>query len=334
MNSRIEILVNQWASETLDESYREIHAQIRFLSKELFHDYEPIQGQAINFNTRLENWLDNVSSDSDKKNLFKILSHLFYIGISEFNTLYRVAYNELIAKWLIDIENISFNDFSNAKSELNQALKDCWICPITDSLNINSFFHVNNIPSTAWNEMRPQWYGINEEGPDQPKWNSNLQHINNHNINKIILIEDFVGSGSQIEGVVKFLMEKDLDIEVLVIPLINCPKGIEKLNQLSRKFEKLSYKAVIELSESSFISTSPKADEHLDFITIREFINRIYDLTSGGLVPGNKIPYSPFGYRDTGGFLISYSNAPDNTIPVLHCTSKTWVPLFPRHSRN
>lgn len=334
MNNNVEKWINKWAIDSSDDIYRSINSQITFFARELFHDYQPTDAQAISFHSRLENWLLNVANDNDRKTLLKILPHIFYIGTKEFNTLYRVAYNELIATWLIDIDDISFTNFRLAQNKLNESIRKCWICPITDSLDINSFFHINNIPNNGWNERRPQWYGIEQEGDNGPLWQSHLMYINNNSIKRLIIIEDFVGSGSQIGDAVEFIMRKGLDLDVLLLPLIICPVGVLRFKNLAETYDRLSYKGVIELSDSCFIKKNPNDDEHVDFEAIRELLIRVYSLTSGGLPEGNLKPYSPFGYKKTGGLVIMHSNTPDNTIPVVHWKSDNWTPLFPRHSRN
>ncbi len=331
MNNIVEKWVNEWAIHDKDNKFREINSQILFYSKELFHDYQPIQGDAISFRARLENWLKNVPNETDRKTLFKIFPHLFYIGSKEFTALFRVAYNELIATWIIDIDNILFDDLDNAKNELEIGIKSCWICPVTDSFNINAFFHINNIPSTDWNEWRPQWYTIELKND---LWLTYSQHIDNYNIKKIILLEDFVGSGSQIEAGIRFLLDKHLDIDILLLPLINCPVGTERFKKLSIAYNRLTYKCVMEVTSGCFINKVPQPKEHSEFNLIRDVIKRNYNNTSGGIAEGSDKPYSPFGFRDTGGLIVMYTNTPDNTIPSIHWKSKSWEPIFPRHSRN
>lgn len=334
MNNRLEEWVNQWAVNSGDEYYRTINSQINFYARELFHDYQPILAEGTSYQDRLEQWLLNVEQDNDRRTLFKLLPHIFYIGAKEFFTLYRVAYNEIIASWLIDIDGISFNDLKLAHQTINRSIRNCWICPITDSFDVNSFFHINNIPNNGWNEKRPQWYGVDRVEDNDHLWGSHSGYINQHRIRKLVILEDFVGSGSQIGSAVDFIMDKGLDLDVLLIPLILCPDGVTRLKELSAKYPRLSYQAVIELPSNCFIKSIPVEDEHSDYEAIRELIQRVYSLTSGGFPEGNQKPYSPYGWRDTGGLVVMNKNTPDNTLPSIHCSSKTWNAIFPRHSRN
>lgn len=334
MNNAIEQWVNQWSVDENSDVYRKINAQIIFFARELYHDYQPAQGQGVNFQDRLENWLLNVDDDDDKKTLFRILPHLFYVGNKEFTALYKVAYNELIASWLIDTDNIGFNDLDDAKKQLDQGIKGCWICPITDSLNINAFFHINNIPNNSWNERRPQWYGVNSEGDNGPMWQSYEAYIIKHGIKKLVILEDFVGSGRQITGAVEFVMKKGLDLDVLLLPLINCPDGITRFENLAEKYDRLTYKSVIELPERCFVKRNLEVDEPLEFAAFRQLAEKTYLQVSGGIPEGSDKPYSPFGFRKTGGLIVMFTNTPNNTLPMVHWSSNSWLPIFLRHSRN
>lgn len=333
--NRIEEWVNKWSIEDDDQSYREINTQTNFYAKELFHDYEPIQGQASNFRSRLERWLLNAENDNDRKTLFRLLRHLFYIGNKEIVSMYRVAYDELIATWLINTMNVSLRNFQVAKERIENGIRDCWICPITDSMLINQFFHVNQIPNNNMNEWRPLWYGIGK--PTQAahhQWNSHLSYINEHGINKIVLLEDMVGSGSQIRRCLEFILRQRLDIDILVLPLITCPVGVTNLEALADNYDRLTFKSVIKPSANGFVTENPSSDEPSEYEAVRELVKRNYLQVSDGHRPGNRKPYSPFGFRSTGGLIVKSSNTPDNTLPIIHWNSNTWNPLFPRHSRN
>jgi hypothetical protein len=332
MNNQIEKWVNEWAIASGDHSFRDINSKMNFFSTELFHDYQPTQSLSSSFKSRLENWLSNLTSDEDRKTLFKILPHIFYVGSKEFNSLFRVAYNEIIAKWLIDVNNIRFDNIGDARTQIELSLRECWICPITDSFNINSFFHINNIPGNVWNEWRPQWYTIDR---GNNLWNTYRDYIVDHGIRKLVLLEDFVGSGSQVSGVVDFVMNQRLDLDVLLVPLINCPTGHQSFTNLETRHDRLTYQAVLKPSNNCFVTRMQVTDEPEDFEQFRDLLQRCYLQVSNN-IPQSGIhkPYSPYGYRETGGLIVMHSNTPDNTIPSIHWNSDTWNPIFPRHSRN
>jgi hypothetical protein len=147
-------------------------------------------------------------------------------------------------------------------------------------------------------------------------------------------LEDFVGSGSQVEGVVDFVLNQGLDLDILLVPLINCPIGHKRFADLETKYDRLTYQAVLKPSVNCFVTQIKTDGEPEDFDQLRELIERCYLQVSDGTPPGIEKPYSPFGYRETGGLIVMFSNTPDNTIPTIHWKSNTWNPIFPRHSRN
>jgi hypothetical protein len=91
---------------------------------------------------------------------------------------------------------------------------------------------------------------------------------------------------------------------------------------------------LLQIEEIGFIQKGQVAGEDALFTATRELINRIHLTVSNGVVPNPFIkPYGPFGFADTGALVVMHSNCPDNTVPIIHHSSDTWDPLFPRSSR-
>lgn len=334
MANPIETLIRSWGDTDLDA----IGLQINFLEQWLFKSYEPDKFGDGDFQQRLVKWLDNVASDADKKILFRLLPNLFYVGPVEFEELYRCAYQGPIARWLIASENIDICA-PDAQGQLVAAAKKTWFCPVSDSLRISSFFHINNLSSGA--SHRPDWRSMLQWG-DAHKINT---YCASKGINRLVLLEDFVGGGSQSLDAVRFAASDSLGLQVLFVPLIICPDGaalarsteIELCNMRSNS---LRYEAVMELPKNAFFTStkSPfKEKSHTD--DLRLLIDSTYNQVSGGMTPGEDKPYHPYGFppnEPTGGMVVMYSNTPDNTLPIVHWRPKnrTWNPIFPRHSRD
>jgi hypothetical protein len=70
-------------------------------------------------------------------------------------------------------------------------LKKTWFCPITDSFKINEFVHINNINNSI--NYRPDWQSLVELGDTTKVANLILKN----NIERIVLLEDFIATGSQ-----------------------------------------------------------------------------------------------------------------------------------------
>lgn len=325
MNDPILAKINRWAASDEDRDLDEVGNQIEFLERKLFFDYEPTKGPHPDFWQRLISWLDNVD-DADQKILLRLVPYLFFVGREEFDTLYRAAYNGPIAKWLIDQIDMDLNDPA-PEDHLREAIVKTWFCPITDSMRINGFYHLNNITSGIDN--RPDWLSLSKLGNVQEIVNL----ISRTGMERLVLLEDFVGGGSQVEEAVKFAASLPCNIPILLLPIIICPKGIEMGLQLERDYPNVTFSKVIALNENDLITKMPITNENDIVSKIRDLAFRVYDKVCGHTGPHNGKPYGPLGYRETGGLIVMYSNCPDNTLPIIHHESNSWKPLFPRSSR-
>lgn len=334
MGESIEQLVRKWSSDDLTK----INRRIVDLERWLYKTYEPNKFGPYDFWARLERWIDNVTSDTEKQLLFRLLIEVLYLGPFEFEALYRGAYQGPIARWLIDTCKIDIFEQDGQKN-LITATEETWFCPVTDSFRINAFFHVNNLPAGA--NLRPDWHSLLKLG-DTEKINS---YCLKHKIKRLVLLEDFVGGGSQSLDAVRFAATTVNDLKVLFVPLVICPKGAAKARQLAIELcanrpESLRYSSAMELPEDAFLNSaqSPYAEPNALVTALRDLIVSSYQKVSGGRQPGAEKPHSPFGFPHedpTGGLVVMYSNTPNNTLPLIHWSPAegTWQPIFPRHSR-
>lgn len=333
MHESIEQLVRSWSNNDLTK----VNQKINHLERWLYKTYEPNKFGPEDFWARLELWFENVPSHDDKKLLFQLLAEILYLGPVEFDELYRCAYQGPVARWLIDTCKIDVFAPGGQK-ELIAAAGETWFCPVTDSFRVNAFFHVNSLAAGA--NLRPDWHSLFELG-DTDKINA---YCADNNIKRLVLLEDFVGGGSQSLEAVRFAVTRIHDLQVLFVPLVICPKGVTKARKLeaemcARKAGALCYEAVMELPNNAFLtlSQSPYVEPNPYISALRNLITTSYHKVSGGQLPGPK-PYDPFGFPDsdpTGGLVVMYSNTPDNTLPLIHWRppQNTWHPIFPRHSR-
>jgi hypothetical protein len=123
-------------------------------------------------------------------------------------------------------------------------------------------------------------------------------------------------------------------ISVLLTPLISCPDGLIRGDQIQKAFSNVTFSPLLRLPPARFVTEVPDSDEPDLFGAIREMIERLYSRVSDKALPDDGvIPYGPFGFARTGGLVVLFSNCPDNTIPTIHHVSKSWEPLFPRVTR-
>ena len=330
MSEFIENKIIEWS----DISARETNLRLDYLEKKLFSGYEISLPPNPNFWTRITGWINNAKGDKDLEiELFNCLNSIFFVGESEFLELYRQAYNGPIARWLIDKEQITFSD-TDAHQKLINAAGKTWFCPISDSLRINQFYHVNNVHGGA--DIRADWRTLVTLGDE----NSIRKYITDNNFQYVVLLEDFVGGGSQMWTAVQFAAKFSDIASILVVPLIICPLGANNLRAPCAQIG-VEFSPVLLLSEDAFISEDSKPDEIDSISKLRSLAySTFHDVTNGQLSgerdSGGVLekPYYPLGWNKTGGLIVMHTNTPDNTLPMFHWSSGSWNPIFPRHSRN
>jgi len=330
MQNPISEKVQLWASqEQGDIDFNGLHAEIEFLTTRRFDHYMPtLVGPHSNFRTRLAKWLNNNIPEEDKKNLFRLVPHIFFLGAEEFAALQRSAFRGPVLRWLIDLLGVNFGD-SDYLAKIQSGIENTWFCPITDSAKITDFYHVNEISGV---EHRIEWRAVAEI------WAGDFKKLRDHMAQKgysrVVLIEDLVGSGSQMSDLIPIFDELATSIPILLAPLVVCPEGADLGRKLSTTYPQLHFDPVFELPRHSFVAPSADQNEPRFFAEVRDVIQRSYLMVSGGEPPSDFIkPYGPFGWRRTGALIVTYNNTPDNTLPVIQHASSSWSPLFPRSSR-
>jgi hypothetical protein len=318
-----------------DPDARETNLKLVHLEKRLYRSYEPTANQNVDFFHRLEEWIEQQGlSEQDRLELFKSVPRLFYIGKEEFDELARIAYENIVAEWIVETAGLSFSD-PDFQRKLKEEYKNTWFCPITDSLRINSFCHINLISNGVDN--RPDWHSLAKY--DVPAL-AIREDMKRGGIKRLVLLEDFVGGGSQVEPALRYASRFSDQVEILFIPLVICPKGYNRcINEFEQDYKLKAQPALI-LNKTDFIAEAPYGGEPSSLANIRDIAEKTFDMVGDGIQPydtdakGKFIkPYHPLGWDNVGGMVIMYSNTPDNTLPLFHWKSMNWVPLFPRHSR-
>lgn len=321
--------VRNWSQSAADGSqFLRASQQIEFFSEQLFVNYSPTTAAPHpRFLDRLRNWLDRAPVN-DQPLLYRIVPHIFFVRREEFASLYRIAFLGPIFHWLIDQLNLMLDD-PDLNNKLSDAIRQTWFCPITDSMPIADFCHVNNI-RTVGDGYRPDWQSLNDLGDK----NAIDAYITNHAIHRLVLLEDFVGSGTQMNTGVAAWSKLAGSLPLLVVPLIACPAASNRGELLANNSGGLlKYKPVLDLPSNTFVTPTATAGEDTLIPEIRALATRLAVQVQGG---ATEHWHGPFGYpshQPTGGLIVMYSNCPDNSLPILHFASATWSPLFPRASR-
>lgn len=264
----------------------------------------------------------------DQLILFELVTKIFFVGIEEFRSMYQSAMTGNIARWVSDLRGFSLQDCTN-KSLFESAMKRIWCCPITDSLVISEFYHINriNFPS-----LRPDWRSLLILGsPDKI-----VAYMESKNLDSIVLLEDFVGSGNQMEKAVTLAANLPNKPNILLCPMLVCPDGFKKGKELEKLHSNLTFDPVLRLSDSILArreSSWGTESEMLFKEKLCDLIESNYEMVSGGKSNHEQEPFGPYGYASTGSLVVMSSNCPNNTIPMIHSQTKTWNALFPRSQR-
>jgi len=317
------------ADDSNNPQFLRIESQIDYLCGRLYSEYEVTKYPPFtDFPYRLRDWLDSAPDEDDQKVLFQMVPKIFFIGSHEYASLYRAAFNGPIARWLIDQVGLNIDD-ETIQAKIRNEIKSTWFCAITDSMQIARFYHINNIEGT---DLRPDWRVLNTLSTKYQI----TDFMNKEKLKRIVLLEDFVGSGSQMSSAVNFAATLPNDCPILLCPLIICPSGFNKGVQLENNYPgKVTFDPALVLDSTAILHKTPQQNEDPLNNKFREIVVRLYGRVEG---TSSGILYGPYGFSEhveNGGLLVVlYTNCPDNTLPIIHHKSDTpWHPLFPRSSR-
>lgn len=339
MTSTLVSTIARWAREDQEDvDFLSLQSEIDYLAEQLFKQYEPTRAaRHLPFAARFGSWIFSAPNEVDQKALYQLVPHLFFLGRDEYESLHLAAMGGPIARWLIDILQLRLDEPNTAKV-LRQALLTTWFCPITDSMEIARFYHVNNIEGV---DLRPDWRTLRTLGDAQrisDYMTASGTFANQQELERIVLLEDFVGSGDQMKKAVEFAASLPNKPPVLLCPMVICPEGAKLASDITAKYSHVKFDPVLRLPQATFLSDQSKyltdytkVDEPILFKNLREIVQRLHPLVLGS---GTHQDYGPFGFHTTGGLVIMHTNCPDNSLPIIHRSSDSpWHALFPRSSR-
>ena len=294
-------------------SYTGLLKEIRLHGKHRYWQFTP--SYVEDFEAGLAAWVFNSRlRQRDQKALLRLVPEIQYFDRDDFIALYRSAFLEQITRWLIDQEKIDFlGDAAAIDTAVRTALKTTWFCPITDSLDIGQFHHVNRIDAKSF---RPQWRTLRSFGSEKRI----LKFLEKAHLTRLVLLEDFVGSGSQVSAVLRFATDLLPHMDLLFVPLVICERGLE---QLVRKHPEFDIRPALVIPRQVHVERTPNAHEPTFVSGLRDAIQHTH----------TAIGEPAFGFRDTGVLAVMYTNCPDNAPAILWKKTSNWRPLFPRASR-
>ncbi len=352
-------LVVEWdlhnAIEGIDEAskFESMLDRLEWFGEHEWAEYLPAQHptHSSQYMNRLAEWIGNVEAEKDRKLLLEYAMSVAFFSHADFCSLYQTALLGPITRWVVEHEGLSLDD-SDFQMRLHEELHHCtWYCPITDSMDINEFYHVNHIvgvshrPGFALLKMLDQ---SNNDGATSNVSSRLMDNLKNYIVNpnprvsapalkRLVLLEDFVGSGTQAAGALEWAA-KNLQLPILFVPLIICSPGKLKLQKLAQKYSStLRISPLLNLEECDLLGPKRKGVEGISNADLLEVLaSDTFEQVAGGPHTDSRIaPHTPFGFEETGSYFVSHSNTPNNTMPMIHHCPEAgcWRPLFPRSAR-
>ena len=338
-------LVRKWDSENSDSRYDFILNRLDYYATREWRVYLPAEHPDFNasYMERLATWIDNVADEADQKLLLEYALHISFFSHDDFAALYRTALDREVTRWVAkqigaQLQSNGIRGFQDLIH--SQIHRHTWFCPVTDSMDINEFYKVNHLKGVGHRPHFATLQMLAECCTEQdPKLANNIVYYMNNpsldptnplpSLERIVLLEDIVGSSSQCIKAVQWAVT-NLNKPVLFVPLILCPNGAKVLRQVVQNSNgSLAVQPVIELCRSDLLGDER---ENVRGWPIAEKLENLISRCDTQ-TPFN---YDPFGYRKTGCSLVTFSNTPDNTPPIVHDKAKSgaWHPLFPRIFRD
>lgn len=352
MSARDPILsmVSEWQKTAdRDTSVRlsRIQDNLKFLERIKFTPYVPClysRQHSVSFADRLYQWLTNPNLSSEQqRDLFEFAHQISFFSFDDFTAMFQSAFAGPISRWCMTRAAIKL-DQPDWSSRVKTTLFDTtWFCPITDSLLISVFHHVNEIQGKDRKPAFRELMHFGDQNAD-PINNKIQKHIRAKRYERIVLLEDFVGTAEQSFKTVEWAV-RTLSLPVLFCPMVIAPEGADNFRALKETLDQerisnptlphFDLSPVFELSDDCFVQTSSvQPDSLLD--RIRKLAEDIHNRLSQNQ---QECKEGALGYWNSnspqkGSTVVMFSNTPNNSLPLLHHGADTWKPLFPRVARS
>lgn len=341
--------VREWDSKDIGSTvatayYQTILNELDYHATREWRVYLPAQHPDCNANymERLASWIGNLSDEKDQKLFLEYALRISFFSHDDFVALYRTALDREVSRWIAGRLGLTFQTGIQAFQDAVRAQihRHTWFCPVTDSMDINEFYKANHLQGIGHRPCITTLHMLGEQCaiPDTALASNLVHYMKNPRLNPgnpappieyLVLLEDFVGSGSQSLDAIKWAVN-NLGKPVLFIPLIICPKGVENFLAAEAQLNGLlTVRPIIELCSTDLLGPDRKNIQGWNKSPAMEDLAIRCNAHSS-------FNYEVFGFRNTGSSLVTFANTPDNTLPLVHDRAKTgaWKPLFPRVFRD
>lgn len=318
-------------------TYDQLHQEIAFYERKRYSQFLPTSGpNHPHFEARLRRWIDQQPDSGKQRTMAQMVVRVVFYGRDEFTKLHQAALRGPVTRWILDLLAIPMeaSDLDDILSE--EIGRHTWFIGLTDSAKINEFHNANQLGGV---DLRPDCRSLITFGSKysiRRFMDTHPEGTGKYPLKRIVVVEDFVGSGVQTGSHIADLANWLTDKEVLFLPLIICPEGAKNVRKAVQQAPNLTFQPVIELPDSHFIhrDTRPLPDSLEE--QIQNLARDTFSTVKGTKPDRAQFAYTPYGFprdRGTGALIVFYSNTPANSLPIIHFHSDTWYPLFQRSAR-
>lgn len=342
-------LVNAWQAEIAEPEVAGRLARIldnlRFLERVKFTPYVPTlySRRPASFEERFHRWLKNPNlAPAQQRDLFEFAYRIAFFSFDDFTAMFQSAFSGPISRWCMSQAGLRLDQLDWQARLDEERFNKTWFCPVTDSLLISVFHHVNGIEGKDRKPAFRELMHFGDETEDSQK-NKIHKHIRAKGYARIILLEDFVGTGSQSLKTIEWTV-RTLRLPVLFCPMIIASEGADKFRALKAKLDletngnpplpDFAFEPILELDRDCFVHHVETDQESL-FGRIRSLAEEIHVRLSEAQ---KHCKDGPLGYWNEdspqkGAAVVMFSNTPNNSLPLIHHGADQWSPLFPRVAR-
>ncbi len=342
-------MVSEWADTIPDPKeaggLNRILDHLRYLDRVKFQPFVPslYSRHPIAFMERFHAWLTNNGLSSDQqRDLFKFAYHIAFFSFDDFTALFQSAFSGPVSRWCMSQAGIRLGQRDWRTRLDEERFKKTWFCPVTDSLLISVFHHVNEIESKNRRPAFRELMHFGDERADEEE-NKIRKHIRTQGYARIVLLEDFVGTGGQSFKTVEWAV-RTLKLPVLFCPMIISREAVNKYVDLKAKLEEerqrdsdlpqFEIEPIFQMGNDCFVYDQDTEPEQL-FSRVRALAEEIHAKLSES---NQQCKEGPLGWwsedsPQKGATVVMFSNTPNNSLPLIHHRSKDWRPLFPRVAR-
>jgi hypothetical protein len=340
-------LAAEWDSYPVEDGtptskFSTMLTQLQWFGRGEWAHYIPAQhpSHSPTYMARLARWIGNTNQERSRKLMLEYALQIAFFSESDFSALYQSAFVGPITRWVIDRSNLRLTDDRFEERVHEELYKHTWFCGVTDSLRIGDFYHANQIVGISRRPAFIEYFRVHDAGAGGENLKDKIEkYMDRKRLTRLVLIEDVAGSGNQSRSTLRWVLST-FDFPVLFVPLIICPEGIAMGKALVHEFGgKFAIAPIIRVQRQDLLGPERQGREFRRPGLAVE-LEGLADETFADVAGPNagdclKAPYGPFGYRDGGCSIVTFTNTPDNSLPMIHYMPETgvWQPLFPRSSR-